>query len=113
MVGAKCFAVQDSRRVDLDEVDSLLDGAADLAVEPAAIQRDCALVCSGRDCRVSLADCLDSREIDLVAHIVVNTEIVADMDPFACKLPSVACVVDSLACVPEVLPFVNPDLNPD
>lgn len=111
---AKCFGVLDSRHVDLDEADSLLDGAADPAVDLAAIQRDCASAYSVQDCKVGLADCQDSREIGLEAHIVVNTEIAEDMDPFACN-PSVACVVGSLACVravlvgPSGLPFVNPD----
>lgn len=110
---AKCFEDLDSRHV-LDEVDSLLDGAADPVVDLAAIQHDCASAYSVRDCRVDPVDCQDSREIGLEAHIVVNTEIAEDMDPFACS-PSVACVVDSLACVREVLvgpfglPFVNPD----
>lgn len=110
---AKCFEDLDSRHV-LDEVDSLLDGAADPVVDLAVIQRDCASAYSVRDCRVDLVGCQDSREIGLEAHIVVNTEIAEGMDPFACS-PSVACVADSLACVREVLagPFGRPFVNPD
>lgn len=52
---------------------------------------------------------------------MVNTEIVEDMDSFACKNPFVAYVVGNPAyevgqvvlVVPFVLPLVNPDLNPD
>lgn len=121
---ARCSEVQDSRHVDLDEVDSLDEAAREVpSVDLAASQRDCASACSVRDCMVDLADCLDRHQIDLEAHIVVNTEIVEDMDPFACKLPSVACAVDSLAACEadqvdlEVLdcscPFVLPLVNPD